>query len=144
MEFIIDTGTYTNIKLNYQLRTGIVQETNDPQPSTQYVRPRPETINPVQETYYIRPPQQSIPITRPTTPPPFIYNERPQSIPTSISNHNNPSDDSICGHVSTATSLIKGGSKYRKGDWPWLAALFYNNEFYCGGSISKSKTFLSL
>lgn len=67
----------------------------------------------------------------------FDAYERPRAPKKEVSIYNSQRDESICGIVSTSTSLIIGGYSYRHGDWPWLAALFYQNVFTCGGSISK-------
>lgn len=45
-------------------------------------------------------------------------------------------DNDVCGKSVTATTaLIIGGSLFKKGDFPWMAAFFYNDEFICGGSL---------
>jgi hypothetical protein len=36
-------------------------------------------------------------------------------------------------------SLIKGGSNFKPGTFPWIAALFNNLDFICGGSIVSEK-----
>jgi hypothetical protein len=72
----------------------------------------------------------------------------PQSPPTShptynygsdqLSNLNQLVDNSICGVPIASVGLIKGGSDYQRGDWPWLGAFIHDREFICGGSLSKS------
>ncbi len=36
-------------------------------------------------------------------------------------------------------SLVKGGTDFKPGTFPWIAALFNNLEFICGGSIVSEK-----
>ncbi len=54
-----------------------------------------------------------------------------------LSNLNQLVDNSICGVAIASVGLIKGGSDYQRGDWPWLGAFIHDREFICGGSLSK-------
>jgi hypothetical protein len=50
------------------------------------------------------------------------------------------SDAEVCGKSVTATTgLIFGGTPFQKGDFPWLAAFFYQGVFHCGGTLISSK-----
>lgn len=56
------------------------------------------------------------------------------------SKKNHLEDSEVCGKSVTAvTSLIKKGTSFQKGDFPWMAAIYYNDEFLCGGSLVSSK-----
>jgi hypothetical protein len=49
-------------------------------------------------------------------------------------------DHSTCGETvydPKVRSLIAGGQEFRSGDWPWMAALFHDLKFICGGTIGK-------
>jgi hypothetical protein len=63
-------------------------------------------------------------------------------------NHGQPSyhlpDSAICGVAISSVGLIKGGFEYRRGDWPWLAALVHLGKFSCGGTLSNDYIFLTL
>lgn len=51
--------------------------------------------------------------------------------------------DFACGRKFVSSGLIIGGTYSAKGQWPWLAPLFYNpsRKFFCGSSlISKQHT----
>lgn len=42
----------------------------------------------------------------------------------------------ICGQTDiVGQSLVVHGDTYKKGEWPWLVALFLNNEFICAGTL---------
>lgn len=46
-----------------------------------------------------------------------------------------------CGrslHGSAGKGLIVGGDDFKAGEWPWMAALYWHQDFVCGGTISKS------
>lgn len=119
------------------MKTGLSQKAINhapPRQTIQYVQPQVQNINLIQRTNYQQTPSLSTQYAGPQTP--FVSNERPHLIETEHSNYNNPSDD--CGTITIATSLIKGGQKYRKGEWPWLVGMFYQNDFFCGGSISNT------
>lgn len=148
MKFLVKGAYITNIKLNHQLTTGLPQQSNyqAPQPqSNEFEPPQIETdYRPVKETFYTTqtprpvyyvPPETEIVTQRFEPQKPYHFDKKPTKHEDSI---NSLEDEDICGVVvSAATSLIKGGTKYKKGDWPWLAALFYKNGFICGGTISK-------
>lgn len=49
--------------------------------------------------------------------------------------------DFACGRKFVSSGLIIGGTYSAKGQWPWLAALFYNpdRKFFCGASLISKK-----
>lgn len=53
--------------------------------------------------------------------------------------------DSHCGNVSFSTGFVIGGTKTFRGQWPFLVALYNNNEqaFFCGGSLITSQHVLT-
>lgn len=49
-----------------------------------------------------------------------------------------------CGRSIAVVSLIKGGRKIRRGQWPWIVAFFHqislvNSDFICSGSLVSRK-----
>jgi hypothetical protein len=40
-------------------------------------------------------------------------------------------------------SLVKGGADFKAGSWPWMAALFNNLQYICGGSIISERVILT-
>lgn len=49
--------------------------------------------------------------------------------------------DFACGRKYVTSGLIIGGTYSAKGQWPWLAALFYipSRKFFCGASLISKK-----
>jgi hypothetical protein len=48
--------------------------------------------------------------------------------------------DENCGestYIPKVQSLVHGGDEFRKGLWPWMAALVVDLQPVCGGSISE-------
>lgn len=135
------TGTYTNIRLNYDLDTqgGAVPNQQQTVPLQNY-QPTATLVQQQNVNYVSQPLKPSVNNNRPQ-----IYQpapERPQIYQPDNrdSGQGNPSEDSICGaSVTGAAALIKGGKKFRRGEFPWLTALFYDKEFICGGSIVSSR-----
>jgi hypothetical protein len=55
-------------------------------------------------------------------------------------------EEITCGEsafVPEVKSLVKGGSDFKPGSWPWMAALFNNLQFICGGSIISERVILT-
>lgn len=51
---------------------------------------------------------------------------------------------SRCGQISIGSGLVQGGHGSRKGQWPFAAAIYSNeNEFICGGSLISSRHVLT-
>lgn len=79
-----------------------------------------QTQRPAPAAY--RPPQSS-----PSYRPPFGQN-------TGV----NTNSIEECGKIQAGgVSLVVHGNSYRRGDWPWLTALFYQNSFICGGTLGE-------
>lgn len=49
-----------------------------------------------------------------------------------------------CGKVQIGTANIAGGEESKKGQWPWLAPIFFrvNHKFLCGSSIISKRHLL--
>jgi hypothetical protein len=47
------------------------------------------------------------------------------------------SADGMCSE--SGFGLISGGEKVKSRQYPWAAAAFYKENFYCGGSLSTKK-----
>lgn len=50
-----------------------------------------------------------------------------------------------CGTVNLFRELILGGKEVLKGEWPFIAALYYARQFkyFCGGTIISNKHVLT-
>lgn len=57
----------------------------------------------------------------------------------------NLSKSQECGKQKHGSSLIAGGEFSWRGQWPWLAPLFYSldDRFFCGSTIISKKHLLS-
>lgn len=50
-----------------------------------------------------------------------------------------------CGKVQGGVGFISNGNESARGQWPWLASLFYrpNRNFFCASSIISERHLLS-
>lgn len=50
-----------------------------------------------------------------------------------------------CGKVSFSSGFVIGGTKSKRGQWPFLVAVFNleTNKFFCGGNLITSKNVLT-
>jgi hypothetical protein len=55
-------------------------------------------------------------------------------------------EEITCGEsafLPQVQSLVTGGSDFKPGSWPWMAALFHNLQFICGGSIVSERVIVT-
>ena len=54
-------------------------------------------------------------------------------------------DSQECGRVKVGTSFSVGSEYATRGQWPWLAPLFYrkDDEFFCGSTLISKRHLLS-
>lgn len=53
-------------------------------------------------------------------------------------------DQELCGLPLHGTLVKEGGKQSVRGRYPWVAALYYQSKFFCGGSLSKLKCFTGI
>lgn len=80
------------------------------------------------------------PVLRPKNP----TREQPTIRPISTVSQDTKINENVeCGQSTSVTSLIIGGHKINRGQWPWIVAFFYlvragHSEFVCGGTLVSS------
>jgi hypothetical protein len=55
-------------------------------------------------------------------------------------------EEVTCGEsafLPQVQSLVTGGSDFKAGSWPWMAALMFNFQYKCGGSIISERVILT-
>ncbi len=123
--FFIGGVTSTNYRLTHKLVTGIGEASQ----GQRYEPPAPATHAPRPSSNF-----NSAPASRPS------YN----SGSSQSSSLSQLPDSSICGVPISSVGLVKGGSEYRRGDWPWLGAFMHKGKFSCGGSLSNDYIFFNI
>lgn len=50
-----------------------------------------------------------------------------------------------CGQFNYGGGTVVGGNEIKRGEWPWLIALFYsdNKKYFCGGTLISNKHVLT-
>lgn len=89
------------------------------------------------------------PIVRPTNPPVRATSRKPVSPTnpvTQVTQNSQVTKGNVnnqCGQSTVVAALVIGGQKFRRGQFPWIVAFYYqvragHSEFICGGTLVSS------
>ncbi|KAJ6635913.1 Serine protease gd [Pseudolycoriella hygida] len=144
--------TYNN-RDNYYSQTYQQRPSGPDRPQSFYTTQPPQPFYTTQtpQPFYVTPPPP--PPYTPPTQPPYVPSSYPvQSVQPVQPNYDysintQQSESEICGRMHPKFNfglLVVGGYSIRRGDWPWLVAVYLNKatslSFNCGGNLVSART----